>query len=172
MSLKDYFIYKLNFLLWRLRSFVFFLTLFFFWSAVFQEKTRLLGYQKSQMFAYLMGSAFLKGIVLGSRSIDELAGSIRSGRIVNWLLKPVDIFKIAFARDLIAKLLDFVFCFGEIWLVVKISHFPFYLPKNFYSWSLFFGAVFLSVVLYFNLLVVFASLAFLQTTFGLFAGFS
>ena len=73
LTLEEYFAYRFNFVLWRFRSFVFFLTLFFFWLAIYQGRTELLGYQKVQMLTYVVGVAFLRGVVLSSKSAD-LAG--------------------------------------------------------------------------------------------------
>ena len=160
ITFEEYFVYRLNFLLWRFRSFIFFLTLFFFWSAVYQGRTTLFGYQKSQMFFYLIGVAFLKGIVFSSRSIDEAIAGIRNGSIGNWLLRPINIFKGFFARDLAPKTLDFLFCCLEILLVLLIFRFPLYFPQSPAPFLFFILSCLLSIFLYFYLLLFLAGLAF------------
>jgi len=159
LTLEDYFVYRLNFLLWRFRSFVFFLTLFFFWLAVYGGKNQFLGYQKSQMLAYVVGIAFLKSMVLGSRSID-LAGQIRSGGLTKLLLRPINVFSFWFYRDVADKVLNLFFTVLEITLVLLIFKFPFYLPRHLSSFFYFSSFVLLSILLYFFLSLCISSVAF------------
>ncbi len=142
LTFEEYFVYRLNFVLWRFRSFISFLTLFFFWLAIYGSKTEFLGYQKAQMLAYVVGIAFLRGIVLGSRSAD-LAGQIRSGELTRIILAPWKIFYYWFTRDLVDKVLNLSFTVLEIALVLLIFKFPFYFPQNFESYFYFLILVFL-----------------------------
>ncbi|MFH1602154.1 MAG: ABC-2 family transporter protein [Candidatus Shapirobacteria bacterium] len=159
LTLEDYFVYRLNFLLWRFRSFVFFLTLVFFWQAIYASKEALFGYTQSQMFAYVIGVAFLRGIVLGSRSFNDLPGSIIQGNLSQWLVKPISIFRYFFSRDLGTKLLDVFFVFLEIFLVVKILGLNLYFPGQLAVYFVFTLVICLSALLYFligNLVACFA----------------
>ena len=160
LSLEDYFVYRTNFILWRVRSFIFFLTLIFFWQAVFINKEALFGYSRSQMLTYVIGIAFLKSLVLGSRSFDELPGMVKDGQLTKFLLKPVSIYKYFFSRDLLAKLLDVSFSLVEIFLVVKILHLDFYFPQNTETYFLFSLIVCLSIFLYFLIGLIVSSFAF------------
>lgn len=160
ITFEEYFVYRFNFFLWRFRSFVFFFTLFFFWLAVYKEKEVLFGYQKPQMLSYLVGVAFLRAIVFGSRSVDEAVSGIRSGSIARWLITPIDFFKSLFFRDLADKILNLIFCLFEISFVLSIFHFPFYFPKNPVSLLLFVLVCIFSIFLYFYLLLFFAAFAF------------
>jgi ABC-2 type transport system permease protein len=159
LTLEDYFVYRLNFLLWRFRSFVFFLSLFFFWLAVYGTKQEFLGYQKSQMLAYVVGIAFLRSIVLGSRSID-LAGQIRSGELTRLLLWPVGMLPFWFSRDLADKALNFFFTVIEIGAVLLIFKFPFYFPQNIQTYIYFGGLSILALFLYFFLSFFISAVAF------------
>lgn len=150
ITLEEYFEYRLNFLLWRFRSFVSFLTLFLFWSAIFGQKENLLGYQKQQMLTYLVGIAFLRSLVLGSRSVD-LAGQIRSGQLTKLLLQPVGIFDFWFSRDIADKFLNIFFTVFEITIILKIFKFPFCLPQNNLTYLIFSLVAVLAVFLYFFL---------------------
>jgi len=49
ITFQEYFVYRLNFLLWRFRSIVSFVTLLFFWLVIYGGRNELLGYQKAQM---------------------------------------------------------------------------------------------------------------------------
>jgi len=160
LSLQDYFVYRTNFVLWRVRSFIFFLTLIFFWQAVFSGKQSLFGYGQDQMIAYVLGIAFLKALVLGSRSFDELPGMIRDGQLTKFLLKPVSISKYFLSRDLLAKALDVSFSFVEIFLVVKLLNLDFYFPTNTSTYFIFILVSLLSVILYFFIGLVVSAFGF------------
>jgi ABC-2 type transport system permease protein len=148
ITFEEYFEYRLNFVLWRFRSFVSFLTLFFFWLAVFGPRKELLNYQKSQLLTYVVGVAFLRSIVLASRSVD-LSGQIRSGELTKLIMRPLGMLQYWFSRDLADKVLNIFFTIFEIGLILAIFKFPLYFPKNqvTYFWFLLF--VILGVFLYF-----------------------
>ena len=159
LTFEEYFVYRLNFLLWRFRSFISFLTLLFFWLAIYGNKSGFLGYQKSQMLTYVVGIAFLRGIVLGSRSVD-LAGQVRSGELSKVILAPLKIFQFWFTRDLVDKSLNLIFTLVEIALIISLLKFPFYLPKNWETYFCFVVFVLLSMFLYFFLSFVLSLSAF------------
>jgi len=158
-TFQDYFVYRLNFFLWRFRSFVLFLTLLFFWQAVFGQKEIFLSYSREKMLTYVLGIAFLRQIVLASRSAD-LAGTIRSGELSNLLLRPINVMKFWFSKDLVDKFLNIFFASIEIGLVVYFFKIPFYLPKQ-PSTYLWFGFICLmAMFLYFFFSFFFSILAF------------
>lgn len=159
LTFEDYLVYRLNFFLWRFRSLVFFLSLFFFWLAVYGDKNQFLGYQKAQMLTYVVGVAFLRGVVLGSRTID-LTGQIRSGEVINWLVRPVNIFRFWFSKDLADKSLNLFFTILEIGAVLLVFKFPFWFPKDFFSYFQFAVSCGLALLLYFYLNFFFATTAF------------
>jgi len=148
LTLEEYLVYRLNFILWRFRSFIFFLTLFFFWLAVYGQKTEALGYQKAQMIAYIVIVAFLRGVVLATRTAD-LAGQIRSGELTRVVILPVKMVKFLFTRDMVDKGLNLGFVFLEIGLILLIFKFPFYFPAHFQTYFYFAIAIFLAIFLYF-----------------------
>jgi ABC-2 type transport system permease protein len=159
ITFEEYFVYRLNFVLWRFRSFVFFLTLFFFWLAIYGNRTEFLGYQKSQMLAYVVGIAFLRSIVLGSRSVD-LTGQIRTGELTKIVLSPINIFSFWLTRDLPDKLLNIFFTIIEIGVVLAVFKFPFYLPHQASSILAFLVIASLAIFLYFFLSMALAITAF------------
>lgn len=159
ITFEEYFVYRLNFILWRFRSFVSFLTLFFFWLAIYGNRSEFLGYQKSQMLAYVVGIAILRSIVLGSRSVD-LGGQIRSGELTKLILRPINMFSFWFSRDLVDKILNIFFTAIEIGIVLAIFRFPFYFPQNFANYIYFLILCFLALFLYFFLSFVISLTAF------------
>jgi len=159
ITFEEYLVYRLNFVLWRFRSFVSFLTLFFFWLAIYGNRSEFLGYQKSQMLAYVVGIAVLKSIVLGSRSVD-LGGQIRSGELTKIVLRPLGIFSFWFSRDLVDKFLNIFFTFLELGIVLTIFKFPFWFPAKAETYIIFTFLVILATFLYFFLSFVISATAF------------
>ncbi len=159
ITFQAIFVYRLNFILWRFRSFIFFLTLLFFWLAIYGNRTEFLGYQKAQMLAYVIGIAFLRSIVLGSRTAD-LAGQIKSGALTKLVLRPINIFSYSFSIDLTDKLLNIFFTIFEIGLVLTILKIPFYFPKDLTFVFLSFILVVLATFLYFFLSMFLSIIAF------------
>ena len=159
LTFEEYFVYRLNFILWRFRNCVSFLTLLFFWLAIYGNKSEFLGYQKSQMLTYVAGIAFLRGIVLGSRSVD-LAGQIRSGDLTKIVLAPIKMFQFWFTRDLVDKSLNLIFTLVEIALIISFLKFPLYLPKSSGTYLFFVIFAILSMFLYFFLSFVLSLSAF------------
>jgi len=159
ITFEEYLVYRLNFVLWRFRSLVSFLTLFFFWLAIYGNRNEFLGYEKSQMLAYVVGIAVLRSIVLSSRSVD-LGGQIRSGELTKIVLRPLGIFSFWFSRDLVDKLLNIFFTFLELAIVLAVFKFPFWFPTRLGTYIIFIFMVILAIFLYFFLSFVISTTAF------------
>ncbi len=151
VSFMEYFVYRTNFFLWRFRSIISFLTLVFFWRAVYGARNEVFGYQKTQMLTYVIGISALKGVILGGRSAD-LAGMIKSGELVNkYLLRPWNVITSWFFRDLADKSLNLIFILVELYLLINILNLPFYFPSNISFFVIFIFISFTAAVLYFLL---------------------
>jgi len=148
VSLQEYFVYRLNFYLWRFRNLISLLALVFFWLAIYGSRPSFLNYTKDQMLTYIVGIAFLRGLIFSSRTAD-LAGTIRNGDLNKWLLTPLSIFKSLLARDLSDKLLNTLFSFLEIFIVLKLFAFSFAGPTHLLTYLYFFVIVILAFFLYF-----------------------
>jgi len=159
LTLQEYLAYRLNFFLWRFRSLVFTLTLLFFWLAVYGNQKTLFGYERAQMFTYLLGVVFLDGLILASRTAD-LAPQLRSGELSKYLLRPIGLFKFLLARDMADKALNLLFAVLEIGVLIMLLNFSFYFPQTFLEWGLFILQLIISFFLYF-----FLSLAISLTAF-------
>jgi len=155
LTLKEYFAYRLNFLIWRLRVFIGFLVPFFLWLTVTKQVKNFAGYEGKTIIAYFFFTHLLSYFILGTRTVD-IAGQIQNGEILNFLLKPMSFFNYYFFRDLADKILNLLLSFFEIFLFFKIFSLPFpsinyqFLP--FFFLFLTFG-LFLSF--YLNLLISF-----------------
>jgi len=155
LTLKEYFAYRLNFLIWRLRVFIGFLVPFFLWLTVIKEVKNFSGYEKESIVSYFFFSHLLSYFILGTRTVD-IAGQIQNGEIINLLLKPMSFFYYYFFRDLADKILNLLLSFFEVFLFFKIFSISFpsanlqFLPFFFLFLTL---GLFLSF--YLNLLISF-----------------
>lgn len=140
MSLKPYstifkiswqstLIYRLNFLLWRLRSVIFILAVYFLWDAVFSNNLIVAGYTKDKILTYVFLTSVLTSIIFNVRSVDA-AGEISDGRLSNYLLKPVNYHLYWFFRDLADKFLNLIFSFGEIIVLYYLLKPPIFLQTD------------------------------------------
>lgn len=156
----EYFVYRLNFFLWRFRSIVTFLTLIFFWQAVYGARNEVFGYQRSQMLTYVVGISILQGIILGGRSAD-LAGMIKNGDLVGkYLLRPWNVILAWFFRDLSDRFLNLIFIAFEITFLIKLLNLPFYFPRQINIFLLFLLTCLAALVLNFLISYLLSCLAF------------
>jgi len=114
---QNQFIYRLNFIFWRVRNVFRLLLTYFLWLGVFTSTESVFGYSQSQMFSYVFLVMIVHAIVLSAPSSDNIGGEIGSGDLSNYLVKPVSYIKYWFARDLSSKLLNLLFSIGEIFLL-------------------------------------------------------
>ncbi len=110
-------VYRLNFTLWRVRAVLQLLLVFFIWQSVFANQTNVFGYSRSSIVTYILVSSVVRAIVLSSRAAD-LMNHINEGSIVNFLVRPLDIIRFYFSRDLADKMLNVSFVALEISLII------------------------------------------------------
>ena len=178
VTFQEYFVYRLNFLLWRFRSIVQLLVLYFLWQAAIPEGVTIFGYDQAKILTYILGTSIIRSFVLSSRSVD-VAGQIASGDLANFLLKPLSYLKYWFAKDIADKLLNLFFSFFEISLIIALLKPPLLLQTDF--WFLFWAclATILGIILYFYLSFLLSLLAFwspenpwpVRFLFDIFVGF-
>ena len=132
LSWSNGFVYRLNFLMWRVRLVLTLLTSYFLWQAVFNGRTEIFGYSQNQMLSYIMLAAVLQSVVLASRSID-LAGVINSGELSNIIIRPISNLWYWLSRDAADKALNLIFSAVEIFLLVVLLRPPLAWPDPSYS---------------------------------------
>lgn len=152
-TIKEYFAYRLNFVLWRIRMLINLIIIFFFWLAVMQRNTSFAGYSQTMLLAYILYSSLISDFVLGTRTSD-VASEINNGNIINSLLKPISFFRLYLIKDFADKSVNIVFSIIEILLVVFLAKIHFFLPQNLGLFLIFFiNGIFISF--YINLLLSF-----------------
>ena len=146
-------VYRLNFTLWRVRSIMQLLLVYFIWWTVFQDQNQIFGYSQMSILTYILVSAVIRAITLSSRVID-VAGQINEGSIANFLVKPLSFIGYFFVRDMADKLLNIIFVVIEIMALIYFLKPLVFLQTDFATLGLFILATFLALVLYF--LIAFA----------------
>lgn len=129
VTFEDYFVYRVNFLLWRLRAFTQIVVLYFLWRAAIPEGANILGYNQATILTYILGTSVIQSIVLSSRTAGA-AGQIASGDISNFLLKPVSYLKYWFARDMADKVFNLFFSVFEISFILWLLKPPLIIQKS------------------------------------------
>lgn len=155
ISWQNGFVYRVNFLLWRVRSLVVVFTTYFLWKAIFQNNGVIFGYTREKILTYVFLTLVVRSLVMGLRSIDS-AGEIADGRLSNYLLKPLNYHLYWFVRDIADKLLNIIFSVFEIGFFYFLFKPPIFWQKDLSVLALFGAALFLAIVLNF-LLANFAS---------------
>lgn len=129
ISWQNGFVYRLNFVMWRVRMVIQTLTLYFLWAAVAQGGGDVYSYSQSQILTYILLSSFVVAIVFSSRSIDA-QGEIATGDLNNYLIKPLNYFLNWVARDFSDKILNVTFSFIEITAIVFLLRPPFIIQTD------------------------------------------
>lgn len=143
-TIKEYFVYRLNFLLWRLRVVLNLFLPFFLWSTVFDKNISFGNYQKPTLLSYILYVNIITTLVFASRT-SEIASDINDGRIINYLLKPVSFFKFILTKDLADKAINAFFSIIETFIIIKLFSVSLVPPSNLPIFLIFFiNGVFIS----------------------------
>lgn len=114
LSFQNEFVYRLNFVLWRLRNVLRILMIFFLWNSIFSQNKIAFGYTREQMMAYVFLVLVVNTFVIAAPSNDNIGGEIGNGDLSNYLLKPVNYLFYWLTRDWASKLLNILFAVAEI----------------------------------------------------------
>lgn len=147
-TFEEYFIYRVNFLMWRVRNVLGLLTGYFLIKAIFTGGKVIYGYDLERILTYIFTVSILRAIIFASRTVD-LAGVITSGDLTNYLIKPISTLKVWFTRDIADKILNIGFCFLEVGLIVYLFKPPFFIQTNPLQILVFIASSFLAILLYF-----------------------
>ena len=148
ISWQNGFVYRLNFIMWRVRNVIQLLTIYFLWLAISSGQDQIFSYTQSTILTYVLGSSLIRSVVLSSRSIDA-QGEIASGDLNNHLVKPFNYLLNWVARDFSDKLLNILFATAELTILYFILQPPIFIQTNFAHLTLFIVSVILAATLYF-----------------------
>ncbi len=141
-------VYRLNFVMWRIRVVLQILTLYFLWASLIPSGTTLFGYDQSQMLTYILGASLVSSIVLSSRS-SAVGDEINSGNLSNFLLRPINYFLYWFSRDVGDKAMNIAFAMVELTIIFAILKPPLFIRVESIHLLLTFVAIILAIIIYF-----------------------
>lgn len=159
LSLQQEFYHRASFLMDRARSITIVIAFYAFWSAIFEDRSSLLGYTKSQMFTYVLGMNILRSLVFSNRTWDIIR-EINLGIISSYLLRPISYIGYSLSRDAADKIMNFISSLLEVLFAIWILDIAFYVPGMFSTLIFFSIAVFLAMILYFLMSYAISALAF------------
>lgn len=130
ITTAQYFIYRLSFILWRVRNFFNLVFLYFLWTSVFHNQKVVFSYTIEKLITYIILINITGAIILGTRTSD-VTNDILSGDIANYFLKPISFFKFVLTKEVTDKLINFLFSLIEIFILLVAFH-----PKVFVQTNL------------------------------------
>ncbi len=117
MVIKQYWqsllVYRLSFVLWRLREFLSSLTALTVWSVIYTNQSNAFNYSQHEMIAYVFLAAIM-GNIVSTTSLNGLTDEIYSGRLITKLIRPMNIVLTWGFQDIADKLINFGFVIVEI----------------------------------------------------------
>lgn len=148
VSWQNALVYRFNFVMWQVRSLLSFLTIYWFWLAVFTQYPQIGDYSRQEMLAYILVAAFLRHIVLWTDSFRACV-EIANGDLNNYLLKPLNYIGSWLARDWSTRVLNLIFLTLNLVVMVMILKIPLIFPGSIWNWLGFIILVILGSFLYF-----------------------
>lgn len=152
-------IYRLNFVMWRIRTVVWLLTTFFLWDAIYAYNTNVFDYTQSQMLTYVLGTSLISSIVFSTRTGD-IGGQIISGDLTNYLLRPVNLFLAWFFREIGDKVINTFFVIPELLLIIFLLHPPLFIQTDFSLLLFTVFSIIIGVVSFFYINLLLGSIGF------------
>ncbi len=152
-------VYRLNFVMWRVRQVMQILVTYFLWFAIFAGRHEFFGYTQAMILTYILLSSIVRTIVLGTTTM-EIGGLINQGDLSHYLIRPLNFFGYYVARDTADKLLNCAFSVVEITLLFILLRPPIFIQTNVVIIALTLLAASLGMILYFHFSLLLGFLGF------------
>lgn len=166
ISFEEEFVYKINFIMWRLRNVFQIIVTFYLWDTIFTTPGReVFGYDRSRILTYVFALMIVRAVVLSARAVDVFS-DVAEGNLSNYLVRPMSYFKYWFTRDLASKVLNLSFAAGEFAVLFAVLRPPFFLQTDIYTVLSFLIAVVLAILIYFSLLFIISAVPFWAPELG------
>lgn len=156
---QETFTYRFNFVMWRVRVIMQILTLYFLWAAIMPSQGTLMGYNRSLILTYILGTSLISSIILSTRSY-EIGDQINKGDLSNFLIRPINYFLYWFFKDLGDKGMNIVFSITELIILFFILHPSLFVQTNLIYLALMLLSMVLALLLYFLFNVLLGLLGF------------
>lgn len=148
------FTYRLSFVMWRVRTIVQIITLYFLWQVVLPPGESIAGYSQSLMLTYILGTSIISSFIISNRSY-AIADEINEGNLSNFLVRPINYFLYWFSKDIGDKAINIVFSVVELTILFIILRPPLFIQTNpsliFFSFAAAISALFM--YFFFNILL-------------------
>lgn len=155
-------VYRLNFVLWRVRVVIRFLITYFLWFSIYSGGQLFFGYTREMMLTYVLMVYLVSNFVFATRTQD-IGSEINEGKLTNYLLKPFNYFINLAARDMSDKILNFGCTVVELVAIFLILKPPFFFQINpvliLYALIAFIG----SIIIYFCVSLLISFMGFWTT---------
>lgn len=158
-TLGEFFAYRLNFFLWRIRVIISILITYFLWYSIYSGQGTIFNYTKEEMFTYIILLTFTTSVILSTQTF-RIAEEINNGSLSNLLIKPVNYIKYNLFRDFADKIINTVFSVIEIVLLLVLLKPAFIWQSNPVLLLLFTISIFNSVFLYFFISLILSFIGF------------
>ncbi|MBI4157661.1 ABC-2 family transporter protein [Candidatus Woesebacteria bacterium] len=160
ISFQQEFVYRLNFIMWRVRNVIQIFLVYFLWSTIFSDNTRtLFGYDRAKILTYIFGILIVRAVVLSARAVD-VTNEIARGDLTNYLLKPISYFKYWLTRDLSSKVLNLFFAVFEFLFLYLILRPEIFLQTDPFNLIFFAISLMFAVFLFFVILFITSAVSF------------
>lgn len=140
--------YRLNFVMWRLRTVFQLLTIYFLWLALIPHGGELFGYSQMEILTYILGTALIGSLVLSSRS-HAIGDDINEGNLSNFLLRPINYFFFWMAKDAADKTMNIAFSIVELTILFVVLKPPLLIQADVSYLLLFLIASIVALILWF-----------------------
>lgn len=155
----QYMVYRLNFVMWRVRQVCQMLVTYFLWWAIFSSRNEFFGYTQSMILTYVLLTSVARTVVLGTTTM-EIGDLINQGNLSNFLVKPMPFFRYYAARDIADKALNMAFAVVELVLLFILLRPPVFIQHNLVLIALALLATAVAAVLYFFFSMILGFLGF------------
>lgn len=125
----EVFTYRISFFVWRLRSVLQLITIYFLWFVLIPQKGSFLNYSHETILTYVLGTQIISTIVFTMRSW-QIGDDINNGNLSNYLLRPINFFSYWFARNFGDKALNIIFSIIEISILLFLLRPPIFFQTN------------------------------------------
>ena len=161
IGFQNTFVYRWNFLLRALFSFIPLIGTFFLWKAIFGSAAgEIKGYAFQGMISYFLTLILLDSLASPTDDDFQIAGEIREGLMNQFLLKPVDYLTYRFSLFWAYRLIYTATTMGPVFLVLFYMREYLILPSSGEVWGYALLSTILSAVLQFLMAYCSALLAF------------
>ena len=140
--------YRASFILWRIRSVLEVLTLYFLWFGALGSQTTIFTYNRPQILTYVFGVTILTATIFSSQT-HKIGGDINEGTLSNYLIRPVSYFTYYFAKDVADKFMNLFFACLEFTLLFFLLQPPVFIQTDPLRIIYFLIAVIIAIFLYF-----------------------